>query len=619
MTIVDPFTTPLPPYVPPYIPYTNITPFTYRDGLTFLEKVESFQAYINNYVIPFINDNFTTLGKEFTDEVNKMIDTVNAALAAQDAEVDQKIADLTQYVNDTMAQVLADGVQLQDPVMHDIIANTASASRMLLETLYSRLRDIDVKTYGAKGDGVTDDTTALQQAINAAINQGLTLRVPAGVYMSDLLVINGVNGPVNINMIGRIKRKNNSTRGALITFLNCIGIFATALRTDGNVANNNYIGFAVDETKQDITIDNCKNVNIVVIDSLNPAGDSLYIRGGATSSSSNIDIAMVSSVSDNLTGRNAVSIIKGHDIAIGQILSINTGHPGQASPAQIAMPGGLDIEPNSATDLVNGVTIGIIRVQTAGSSGFNLFSTFGQIISNVSIGSVIVEPLAGKLPGSTAGVVRGTTRVRIQSYQYDGKNLANGFALDDSTDVRIDLNVSNIIGNLLTLGASAAVNRFRLTGKLDTASIHVIVIYAANDGKIDMTLKNPANGSIVINKNAVGTSSNLTFLGDYSKDVSGSLCFSVGIAVTRWLIDGVDFTGWGVDTRVKGVGANGVVKRNCMGLNYGTAAPNFDVWTQGDIIWNTAVVAAGIPGWICTTGGTPGSGAIFKAMAILAP
>lgn len=47
----------------------------------------------------------------------------------------------------------------------------------------------------------------------------------------------------------------------------------------------------------------------------------------------------------------------------------------------------------------------------------------------------------------------------------------------------------------------------------------------------------------------------------------------------------------------------------------GTAAPVAGAWIVGDRCWNTAVAAGGVPGWICTTAGTPGT---WKAMAVVA-
>ena len=49
-------------------------------------------------------------------------------------------------------------------------------------TTASKLQEsVSVKDFGAVGDGTTDDTTAIQNAINAAY--GLTLRVPKGTYL----------------------------------------------------------------------------------------------------------------------------------------------------------------------------------------------------------------------------------------------------------------------------------------------------------------------------------------------------------------------------------------------------------------------------------------------------
>lgn len=50
-------------------------------------------------------------------------------------------------------------------------------------------------------------------------------------------------------------------------------------------------------------------------------------------------------------------------------------------------------------------------------------------------------------------------------------------------------------------------------------------------------------------------------------------------------------------------------------MKWAAAAPVAGAWLQGDIVWNTGVAAAGSPGWICTTAGTPGT---WKAMAAVA-
>lgn len=59
----------------------------------------------------------------------------------------------------------------------------------------------------------------------------------------------------------------------------------------------------------------------------------------------------------------------------------------------------------------------------------------------------------------------------------------------------------------------------------------------------------------------------------------------------------------------------GNLHRGSNTITYGTAAPKTGTWARGDICYNATPSAGGTPGWVCTTGGTPG---MWKAMANLA-
>lgn len=188
MTLVNPVTA-LPPYVPPYGDYTNITPFTFRDGQTFLEQWYDLQVYIAGTLLPFIDANFSELYDAFTAEVNRMIDTVNQALATQDSEVDQKIADLTTYVDNAVNSIINNSISVQDPVMAGIINNSASQSRTAWNKYYPQGNEVALTPYkfGAVPPVAGSDNTAAITAMFAAAtaggaNGGASIFFPPGLW-----------------------------------------------------------------------------------------------------------------------------------------------------------------------------------------------------------------------------------------------------------------------------------------------------------------------------------------------------------------------------------------------------------------------------------------------------
>jgi hypothetical protein len=57
-----------------------------------------------------------------------------------------------------------------------------------------------------------------------------------------------------------------------------------------------------------------------------------------------------------------------------------------------------------------------------------------------------------------------------------------------------------------------------------------------------------------------------------------------------------------------------------LSVDFGATAPTVGdgYYLKGSVRWNTAVVAAGSPGWVCTTSGDAGSTAVFRTMANVA-
>lgn len=99
-----------------------------------------------------------------------------------------------------------------------------------------------VDHYGATGDGTTDDTTALQNAINAAIAAGRSLYIPAGVYKFTQLTIavsaTGL-GPLYIYGDGSPYPQFNGNRGTLLRQID--GTTGTAITYTGNWSGSKFL------------------------------------------------------------------------------------------------------------------------------------------------------------------------------------------------------------------------------------------------------------------------------------------------------------------------------------------------------------------------------------------
>lgn len=577
------------------------------------------------------------LREQTIDAVDTITSSVDAATQAADTiadvvelkpQIEQSITDAAAAKSDAAVALgkVTQAVTSQDTATAQNITS-GEQTKQALQAAYASQTDskkkpiakdehiINVRDYGAVGDGATDDTEAFKAAISAAIQLGRKLWVPkgAGSYVVDAPLLVRDTTAFHMDMEGRTKRKNTSTANSTWFFLNVQGVTIGRLNVDGNVDNNGSTqsGGArqpVDESKPCVRFTGCTDVTIDTLDGKNTACDTLYIDGR----SQRFKVGHVNAVNDTPSGRNGVSLIDCNDIQIGTITSINVGCP----TGTIAMPGGLDIEPNEG-ESVSRVTVDRVIVTTAGTSGFNAFGQYrsGQI-QDVTVGSVILTKLPG-VPDTACDIaIRGVQGLYVGKIQHrtDPSNTNQALSIDDAEDVEMNVDIP-FTGKSVNLGAGAAVTRLRLNGRIGKSGQHCLQIYRLNDSTIDMTLKNPANGWMVISKNEVGSSSKVTFRGDWAKDQTGSWAMNVAASVTGWLLDGTDFTGWPNDGRVKGSGTpEKVARRNVKGLTADTHEPWFDAWDVGMFVENTAPTVSGadgsksfVRGWRCVAAGSPGT------------
>lgn len=123
MTLVTP---PLVVLNLPVGPLTNITPFTHRNGMTYLEILEGLKCYITDLLVPDVDGKF----RDATDFIND-------AIQAQ-----------TDLVNGAVETVVNNSIVLQDPVLAALINDVSSISRIAFNQLLANIISEDVDDPG---------------------------------------------------------------------------------------------------------------------------------------------------------------------------------------------------------------------------------------------------------------------------------------------------------------------------------------------------------------------------------------------------------------------------------------------------------------------------------------
>ena len=159
-----------------------------------------------------LNNNFTALRDAFDNTLSLDGSTPNA----MNADLDMNSNDLLN-VKDLDAESLRLNGVLVAPSSVVVAPQATSVNYnqggtgAVNRTVASRLRDfVSVKDFGAVGDGVTDDTVAIQAAVNAAMAVGLRVKFPAGDYkITDTISLLNANW---VKAFGFYGENGNSTR-----------------------------------------------------------------------------------------------------------------------------------------------------------------------------------------------------------------------------------------------------------------------------------------------------------------------------------------------------------------------------------------------------------------------
>lgn len=151
-------------------PITPIQPFTYEDGITYVEILYALKNYIEKELVPQlnnfpdeINDAIAQLIADVTAELARQMEIVDGKLEEQDTEVDEKLVTLTAYVDNAVASIVGSSIAVQDPVVAGIFSNASSATRGVTNTIYAPISlTATVTALGAALTTLTGRVTATE-------------------------------------------------------------------------------------------------------------------------------------------------------------------------------------------------------------------------------------------------------------------------------------------------------------------------------------------------------------------------------------------------------------------------------------------------------------------------
>ena len=236
---------------------------------------------------------------------------------------------------------------------------------------------LNVRNFGAKGDGITDDSKAIQSAIDTAARQGKETFVPAGTF-----VVANLIAPSHTHLIGEgmnsvLRTKTGATEAERSQYLLSInpGTRGTARlqdnTTDVSIKSVQFLGTVASdgfaEHKHLLNINAATNVLIESVGFTGFRGDGIYLGSGNDAGierhNSRIVIRSCRFDGINNDNRNAITIIDGHDVVIEKSVFVNC--------TRSDMPGPIDVEPNASSEQYVVLRSIVIRNNTFSHCGGN--------------------------------------------------------------------------------------------------------------------------------------------------------------------------------------------------------------------------------------------------------
>jgi hypothetical protein len=275
------------------------------------------------------------------------------------------------------------------------ISYTAAGSATV-RTVQAKLQEsVSVKDFGAVGDGVTNDTVAVQLAINS---NAKAVYFPNGTYLCSQITLvsgqtlygDGAASVIKYNSGAALLYGLSASAGTYledicIRDLKLLGIVATSGFSEF-IHNINVNGV------RNFVVENCQIVGF--------QGDGIYLGANTDNTRHNFNVRISGCVIDgvNKDNRNGVSVIDGTNVRI-------EGNTFQ-NITRSSMPGPVDIEPNNVANV-------LLDISVVGNTFRNSDGANGMV--SVVIASTLTTPPSGFVISNNtmAGATQYAVNLRI--------------------------------------------------------------------------------------------------------------------------------------------------------------------------------------------------------------
>lgn len=306
---------------------------------------------------------------------------------------------------------------------------------------------VNVKQFGAKGDGVTDDTTQMQNAIDKCnilnFDDSTYLTTGLNLKSNSIIIFNDTSlkmKPNNLSAYGVLKI-NNIENINIYGFVKLIGDYLEHTGETGE------FGHA-------LSIIASSNVNIENVQCSYGWGDGCYI--GPTDDLLNNPInIIINNLVCHHNRRNGLSITSGSKIIINNLITYNNGG---TSPN-----GGFDIEPYNANNVID-VTINNIYSYSNGKTGTGYQGFISNAFTdkyNVKIGTLKLDGVLSVTISKEKSIVNIDDLIEnIQSTQTASVLIMTMYGLINIKNCLIDISNAPLLTDKTLIYSEKMLNTF---------------------------------------------------------------------------------------------------------------------------------------------------------------